>query len=136
MGRCSWRLSVACYPGVTPLPIWRVVLYTEISSPPHLPQLVLRRLQQLFLPCYFVETFNAAPVPTRDHYGYIRGVRKWVRHICAACWGKSRKQEDHREVRPRVLSPTKKMISLKIDWLKILLVLVCVLTGMIPSRDC
>ncbi|XP_032229974.2 espin-like protein isoform X3 [Nematostella vectensis] len=34
---------------------------------------------------------------TKDHYGYVRGERKWVKHICAACWVQSRKQESHRE---------------------------------------
>ncbi|XP_048582589.1 uncharacterized protein LOC125561884 isoform X2 [Nematostella vectensis] len=36
-------------------------------------------------------------IHTKDHYGYVRGERKWVKHICAACWVQSRKQESHRE---------------------------------------
>ena len=32
-----------------------------------------------------------------EHYGYIRGERKWLKHICATCWVKNRKQEQHRE---------------------------------------
>lgn len=32
-----------------------------------------------------------------DHYGYIRGERKWIKHICATCWVQHRKQEQHRE---------------------------------------
>ena len=31
------------------------------------------------------------------HYGYIRGERKWLKHICATCWIKNCKQEQHRE---------------------------------------
>ncbi|KAK3746387.1 hypothetical protein QZH41_018224 [Actinostola sp. cb2023] len=34
---------------------------------------------------------------TQDHYRYIRGERKWLKHICAGCWSTSRKQEQHRE---------------------------------------
>lgn len=34
---------------------------------------------------------------SQDHYGYIRGERKWLRHICAECWTKNRQQELHRE---------------------------------------
>ena len=30
------------------------------------------------------------------HYGYLRGERKWLRHICSDCWVQSRKQEHHR----------------------------------------
>ena len=30
------------------------------------------------------------------HYGYLRGERKWVRHICSDSWVQSRKQEHHR----------------------------------------
>ena len=30
------------------------------------------------------------------HYGYLRGERKWLRHICSDCWVQSRKQEQHR----------------------------------------
>ena len=30
------------------------------------------------------------------HYGYLRGERKWLRHICSDCWLQSRKQEQHR----------------------------------------
>jgi len=37
---------------------------------------------------------------TTDHYGYIRGERKWLRHICAKCWVSTRSQEFHREGTP------------------------------------
>ena len=30
------------------------------------------------------------------HYDYLRGERKWLRHICSDCWVQSRKQEHHR----------------------------------------
>ena len=33
----------------------------------------------------------------KDHFGFIRGERKWLKHICAACWTRLRKQESHRE---------------------------------------
>ena len=29
------------------------------------------------------------------HYGYLRGKRKWLQHICSDCWVQSRKQEHH-----------------------------------------
>ena len=29
------------------------------------------------------------------HYGYLRGERKWLRHIYSDCWVQSRKQEHH-----------------------------------------
>ena len=29
-------------------------------------------------------------------YGYLRGERKWLQHICSDCWVQSRKQEHHR----------------------------------------
>ena len=32
-----------------------------------------------------------------EHYGYIRGECKWLKHICATCWVKNCKQEQHRE---------------------------------------
>ena len=37
---------------------------------------------------------------SQDHFGYIRGERKWLRHICAECWTKNRQQELHREGSP------------------------------------
>ena len=33
----------------------------------------------------------------KDHFSFIRGERKWLKHICAACWTRLRKQESHRE---------------------------------------
>ena len=33
----------------------------------------------------------------KDHFGFIRRERKWLKHICAACWTRLRKQESHRE---------------------------------------
>ena len=58
-----------------------------------------------------VPTKSASPMPTmfcrdyqrnmcshsRDHYGLVKGVKKWVKHICAACWVQQRKVEYHRE---------------------------------------
>lgn len=32
-----------------------------------------------------------------EHYGYIRGERKWLTHNCAIFWVKNRKQEQHHE---------------------------------------
>lgn len=34
---------------------------------------------------------------SQDHFGYIRGERKWLKHICASCWTTNRQQEHHRE---------------------------------------
>ena len=34
---------------------------------------------------------------TQDHVGFIRGERKYVWHICAACWVSKCHQEQHRE---------------------------------------
>ena len=36
-------------------------------------------------------------ISVKDHFGFIRGERKWLKHICAACWTRLRKQESHRE---------------------------------------
>lgn len=36
----------------------------------------------------------------RDHHGSVKGVQRWVRHICASCWNAHRKQERHRENSP------------------------------------
>ena len=36
-------------------------------------------------------------ISVKDHFGFIRGERKWLKHICAACWTHLRKQESHRE---------------------------------------
>ena len=33
----------------------------------------------------------------QDHYGLLRGERKWLRHICANCWVKRRTQALHPE---------------------------------------
>ena len=33
----------------------------------------------------------------QDHYSMLRGERKWLRHICAYCWVKGRKQALHPE---------------------------------------
>ena len=33
----------------------------------------------------------------QDHYGLLRGERKWLRHICANCWVKGRTQALHPE---------------------------------------
>ena len=33
----------------------------------------------------------------QDHYGLLRGKRKWLRHICADCWVKVRTQALHPE---------------------------------------
>ena len=33
----------------------------------------------------------------QDHYGFLRGERKWLRHICADCWVKGRTQALHPE---------------------------------------
>ena len=33
----------------------------------------------------------------QDHYGLLRGERKWLRHICADCWVKGRTQALHPE---------------------------------------
>ena len=52
----------------------------------------LRPLPRLF---YFVAITSENNV--KDHFGFIRGVRKWLRHICASCWTRLRKQEPHRE---------------------------------------
>ena len=32
-------------------------------------------------------------ISVKDHFGFIRGERKWLKHICAACWTRLRKQE-------------------------------------------
>ncbi|KAK3754755.1 hypothetical protein QZH41_008158, partial [Actinostola sp. cb2023] len=34
---------------------------------------------------------------SRDHYGLVKGVRKWVKHICATCWVQNRNLAYHRE---------------------------------------
>ena len=36
-------------------------------------------------------------ISVRNHFGFIRGERNWLKHICAACWTRLRKQESHRE---------------------------------------
>lgn len=56
---------------------------TKSSSP--LPILFCRDYQR--------DTCNHAS----DHYGYIRGERKWLKHICATCWMQNRRKEQHRE---------------------------------------
>ena len=33
----------------------------------------------------------------KDHFGFIRGEQKWLKHICAACWTHLGKQELHQE---------------------------------------
>ena len=33
----------------------------------------------------------------RDHYGYFYGENRMLKHICAACWNKGRKLENHPE---------------------------------------
>ena len=40
---------------------------------------------------------DACPNNASEHYGYIRSERKWLKHICATCWVKNRKQMQHRE---------------------------------------
>ena len=32
-----------------------------------------------------------------DHYGYLRGESKWLKHICASCWVQTCKEEHHKE---------------------------------------
>ena len=34
---------------------------------------------------------------TRDHYGYFYGENRMLKHICAACWNKGKKLENHPE---------------------------------------
>ena len=36
-------------------------------------------------------------INVKDHFGFICGERKWLRHICASCWTRLRKQEPQRE---------------------------------------
>ena len=36
-------------------------------------------------------------ISTKDHFGFIRGGCKWLKHICVACWTRLGKQESHRE---------------------------------------
>ena len=36
-------------------------------------------------------------ISVKDHFGFIRAERKWLKHICAACWTCLRKQEPHQE---------------------------------------
>ena len=33
----------------------------------------------------------------QDHYGFVRGKKRWLKHICADCWITNRHQEQHRE---------------------------------------
>ena len=37
---------------------------------------------------------------TEDHYGTIRGERKWLQHVCAKCWVTSRQIARHTEFLP------------------------------------
>ena len=37
---------------------------------------------------------------TKDHYGTIRGERKWLQHVCAKCWVTSRQIARHTEFSP------------------------------------
>ena len=34
----------------------------------------------------------------KDHFGFIHGERKWLKHICVACWTRLRQQESHRKI--------------------------------------
>ena len=54
-----------------------------------------RRLRPLLHLFYFVAITSENNV--KDHFGFIRGECKWLRHICASCWTRLRKQEPHRE---------------------------------------
>jgi hypothetical protein len=33
----------------------------------------------------------------KDHYGAIKGIQKWLQHICAKCWTTNRKVDRHSE---------------------------------------
>ena len=69
--------------------IWRP---ERFKGTPYRENRRLRPLPRLF---YFVAITSENNV--KDHFGFIRGVRKWLRHICASCWTRLRKQEPHRE---------------------------------------
>ena len=46
----------------------------------------------------FAEIFNMVPVKlNKDHYGTVRGERKWLQHICARCWVDTRFVACHTE---------------------------------------
>ena len=36
-------------------------------------------------------------ISVKDHFGFIRGERMWLKHICVACRTRLRKQESHRK---------------------------------------
>ena len=46
----------------------------------------------------FCRDFQSGKCPhSKDHYGMIRGERKWLQHICAKCWTLSRSIARHTE---------------------------------------
>jgi len=46
----------------------------------------------------FCRDFNKSKCQNhKDHYGVIKGVQKWVQHICAKCWTTNKKIERHSE---------------------------------------
>jgi hypothetical protein len=65
----------------------------------HTPSNISRENKDsLRLPTLFCRDYQVGKCQhSADHFGTIRGVRKWLKHICAACWIANKKQEFHQE---------------------------------------